>query len=88
MRIGWGGWHPHTPLRFLAHHFVVRHRCRLGKQSAAVTVPQVRHLLQVVLPRQALDADTAIALIEYIQDQNYEAYRSHRRKTEERLDSS
>ena len=51
-------------------------------------MPHVRLLLQVVLPRQVLDAETAIALIDYIQDQNYEAYRSHRRKTEERLDSS
>ena len=51
-------------------------------------MPQVRLLLQVVLPRKELDAETAIALIEYIQDQNYAAYRAHRRKTEERLDSS
>jgi hypothetical protein len=45
-------------------------------------------LLQAVLPRKALDAEAVIELIEYIQDQNYEAYRSHRRKTEGRLDSS
>ena len=49
---------------------------------------QVRKLLQVVLPRKELDAETAIGLIEYIQDQNYEAYQSHRRKTEGRFDSS
>ncbi len=49
---------------------------------------QVRELLQVVLPRKQLDAETAIELIEYIQEQNYEAYRSHRRKTEARLDTS
>jgi hypothetical protein len=51
-------------------------------------VPQVRLLLQVVLPRKELDAKTAIALITYIQDQNYAAYRAHRRQTEQRLDSS
>ncbi len=51
-------------------------------------MPQVRLLLQVVLPRKELDAETAIVLIEYIQDQNYDAYRAHRRKTEQRLDSS
>ena len=45
-------------------------------------------LLQVVLLRKDLNAETAIARIAYIQEQNYEAYRSHRRKTEERLDSS
>jgi hypothetical protein len=51
-------------------------------------VPQVRVLLQAVLPRKELDAETAIELIEYMQDQNYEAYCSHRRKTEGRLDTS
>ena len=51
-------------------------------------MPQVRKLLQAVLPRKELDAETVIALIEYIQDQNYEAYRAHRRKTEGRLDTS
>jgi hypothetical protein len=53
-----------------------------------LTVAQVRELLQVVLPRKQLDAETAIELIAYIQEQNYEAYRSHRRKTEGRLDTS
>ena len=49
---------------------------------------QVRVLLQVVLPRKELDAKMALEIIEYIQDQNYDAYRSHRRQTEQRLDSS
>ena len=48
----------------------------------------MRVLLQVVLPRKHLDAESAIELIAYIQDQNYDAYRSHRRKTEGRLDTS
>ena len=49
---------------------------------------QVRVLLQVVLPRKELDAKTVLKIIEYIQDQNYKAYRSHRRETEGRLDTS
>jgi hypothetical protein len=53
-----------------------------------LTVQQVRVLLQVVLPRKELDAKTALKIIEYMQDQNYEAYRSHRRKTEGRIDTS
>jgi hypothetical protein len=48
----------------------------------------VRKLLQAVLPRKLFDAATAIELIEYMQDQNYDAYCAHRRKTERRLDSS
>ncbi len=49
---------------------------------------QVRVLLQVVLPRKELDAAMALEIIEYIPDQHYDAYRSHRRQTEQRLDSS
>jgi SRSO17 transposase len=29
---GWVGWHHHTTLSMLAHHFLVRQRCRLGKK--------------------------------------------------------
>ena len=29
---GWVGWHHHTAMTFLAHHFLVRQRCRLGKK--------------------------------------------------------
>jgi SRSO17 transposase len=33
---GWRGWHHHTTLSFLAHHFLVRQRCRLEKKSGGV----------------------------------------------------
>ncbi len=33
---GWVGWHHHTALTLLAHHFLVRQRCRLGKKSGGV----------------------------------------------------
>ena len=49
-------------------------------------MPQVRVVLQAILPRQQVDAATVIRLIEYIQKQNYAAYRAHRRRTLERLD--
>ncbi len=45
-------------------------------------------LLQVSLPKQHLDAQTALALIQYVQEQNYAAYCSHRKRTLDRLDSS
>ena len=32
---GWLGWHHHTALSFLAHHFLVRQRCRLGKKISS-----------------------------------------------------
>ena len=33
---GWVGWHHHTTLSFLAHHFLVRQRCRLGEKISGI----------------------------------------------------
>jgi SRSO17 transposase len=33
---GWRGWHHHTTLSFLAHHFLVRQRYRMGKKIGGV----------------------------------------------------
>ena len=33
---GWVGWHHHTAMTFLAHHFLVRQRCQLGKKIRGV----------------------------------------------------
>jgi SRSO17 transposase len=32
----WTGWHHHTAMTFLAHHFLVRLRCRLGGKDTSV----------------------------------------------------
>ena len=86
---GWTGWHHHMTMTFLSHHFLVRLRIQLGGgESPALTVPQVRLLLNAVLPRKRLDPETAIDLIYRTQHQNYAAYCSHRRHTLRRLDSS
>jgi SRSO17 transposase len=34
---GWVGWHHHMTMTLLAHHFLVRQRCRLGEKSGGVT---------------------------------------------------
>jgi len=33
---GWQGWHHHMTMSLLAHHFLVRQRCQLGKKSGGV----------------------------------------------------
>ena len=33
---GWLGWHHHTALSFLAHHFLVRQRCRLREKISSI----------------------------------------------------
>jgi len=50
-----------------------------------VTVPQVRALLQVVLPRPTLTPQRALALLRDTQRQNHGAYRSHRKRVLRRL---
>ena len=52
-------------------------------------MPQVRALLQVVLPLPTLTPQRALALLRYTQRQNHNAHRSHRKRVLRRLlDSS
>ena len=51
-------------------------------------MPQVRVLLQIVLPRPPREAVTVLARLAYTQAQNFKAYQSHRRRTLRELDSS
>ena len=77
---GWIGWHHHTTMTMLAHHFLVRLRVNRGIQAPALTVAQVRKLLQVVLPKREFNAQEALAELARIQQQNHAAYRSHRKR--------
>ena len=47
---------------------------------AALTVPQVRHLLSVTLPAQRRDAAAMLAFIQEVQRRNFAAARSHRQR--------
>jgi SRSO17 transposase len=76
---GWIGWHHHTTMTMLSHHFLVKLRVELGAEAPALTVSQVRKLLQVVLPKREFDEAGVVAEIERIQKQNYAAYLSHRK---------
>ena len=77
---GWRGWHHHMTMTLLSHHFLVGLRLKLGARAPALTVPQTLELLSVVLPRREFDAEEVLGLIQYRQDHNYAAYRSHRKR--------
>jgi hypothetical protein len=77
---GWTGWHHHTTMTMLSHHFLVKLRVEMGAEAPALTVSQVRKLLQVVLPKREFDEVGVIAEIERFQKQNYAAYLSHRKQ--------
>ena len=82
----WQGWHHHMTLTLLAHHFLVRLRLTLKDKAPALTVPQVRQMLQVVLPKKNFSAAEVLDLIERTQRRNHAAYVSHRKRTVQRLD--
>ncbi|MBP7693406.1 MAG: transposase [Anaerolineales bacterium] len=71
---GWAGWHHHTALTMLAHHFLVRLQSKFGAAAPALSVPQARQVLQCVLPQAEFDITLAVDEIKHIQLHNLHAY--------------
>lgn len=67
-------------LTFLSHLFLVRLRVKMGLDAPALTIAQVRQLLQVVLPQRQFDAQSALDEVERMQRRNRAAYLSHRKR--------
>jgi SRSO17 transposase len=77
---GWTGWHHHTTMTILSHGFLVKLRVEMGEKAPALTISQVRRLLQVVLPRREWTEAEILAEIRRLQERNHAAYRSHRKR--------
>ncbi len=45
-----------------------------------MTLPQIKILLEVVLPRRSLTSEGALEILKYCINRNYTAYLSHRKK--------
>jgi hypothetical protein len=56
------------------------------KRAPALTFWQARLLVASVLPLKRLTPREALKRIRFIQEQNYAAYLSHRKRTSDRLD--
>lgn len=78
------GWQHQMLTSILAHFFLWHLKVRLGKKAPALTVSQLRMVLEVVLPLRALTAADILALIALVQRRNHRASLSHskRRETE------
>ena len=68
----------------LAHFFLWHLKIRLGEKAPAITLSQLRIVLEVLLPLRELDVLAALELVQWIQAKNHKAYLSHRKKTYER----
>ena len=59
----YGGWHHHIMTTMLAHFFLWHLKLRLGKKAPALTVSQLRTILEVVLPLRTYTIEEVLALV-------------------------
>jgi hypothetical protein len=76
------GWHHRMLTCMIAHFFLWHLKVRLGKKAPALTVSQLRMILEVVLPLRTLTLDDVLELVAWVQRRNYGAYLSHRKRRE------
>jgi SRSO17 transposase len=74
------GWHHHMLTCMLAHFFLWHLQLRLEKKAPALTVSQVRRLLEVVLPLKVFQADEVLRYVAGMQQRHHRAYLSHRKR--------
>jgi hypothetical protein len=84
----YSGWNHHMLMCMLSHFFLWHLIIKLGKKKApAITLSQLRILLEVVLPLRTFSTEDAIKLVRWIQIKNHAAYLSHRNKKRLLMDS-
>lgn len=76
------GWNHHMLINMLSHFFLWHLKIRLGKKASAVTIAQLRVLLQVILPLSHYDIELTLLMIRWIQQRNHRAYLSHTSQNE------
>jgi hypothetical protein len=60
--------------------FCGRSKSVWGKKAPALTLPQMRTLLEVVLPLRKYTIEDVIELIAWVQQRNHRAYVSHKKR--------
>jgi hypothetical protein len=78
----YAGWHQHMLTTMLAPVFLWHLKLKLGKKAPALTVSQLRTLLDVVLPLRTYNIPDVLALVAWMQQRHHSAYLSHRKRRE------
>jgi len=74
------GWNHHMLTCMLAHFFLWHIKITLEDKAPAITLPQIRLLLEVVLPMKTFSRKEAIEVVKWVQIKNHKAYLSHRKR--------
>ena len=56
--------------------------CAWGKKAPALTVSQLRTILDVVLPLRTYTIEEVLAFVAWVQQRNHRAYLAHRKRRE------
>lgn len=76
----YSGWNHHMLTCILGHFFLWHIRIKLEDKAPSITLPQIRLLLEVVLPLKTFSKQEAIEVVRWVQEKNHNAYLSHRKK--------
>ena len=74
------GWNHHMLTCILAHFFMWHIKIILAENAPSITLPQIRILLQTVLPMKKFSRRETIEIVRWIQEKNHKAYTSHRKR--------
>ena len=78
----YAGWHHHILLTMLAHFFLWPLKIRLGKKAPALTVAQLRKLLEVIFPLRPATVEDVLAVVAWVQRRHHGVYLAHRKRRE------
>ena len=76
----YAGGHHHMLMTIRAHFCLWHLQIHLGKKAPAVTVSQLRTLLEAELPLRTATVDDVLELVAWVQRRNHRAYLSHRKR--------
>jgi len=76
----YSGWGHHILMCMLSHFFLWHLMITLGQRAPAITLPQMRTLLEKVLPLRIFSIEDVIEKVRWIQKRNHLAFLAHKNK--------